>query len=138
MSDATARRRPGIVTFVVVLIYIAGIADVALGVLTIFLRYLPETAAEGITLPVTLLGAGMILFGLLLVALASGVARGSRAARIGTTIVLLAGLALDVADLLIAADGDWSGVVTQLAACAIVIIPLWVGAGGRYFTRSGR
>ncbi|TAJ49224.1 MAG: hypothetical protein EPO52_04565 [Herbiconiux sp.] len=126
------------VTFVVVLIYIAGIADIVLGVLTIFLRYLPETAADGIRLPVTLLGVGMVLFGLLLVALASGVARGSRAARTGATVVLLAGLALDVADLVIAADGDWSGVITQLIVCALVIIPLWVGSARRYFASPGR
>ncbi len=136
MSDATVRRRPGIVTFVVVLVYIVGIADIAIGILTIFLRYLPETTSAGITLPVTLLGAGMILFGLLQVALASGVARGSRASRLGTTIVLLAGLALDLADLAIGGDGDWSGVVTQLIACVLVIVPLWVGPGRRYFART--
>ncbi|MGA1835907.1 hypothetical protein VD659_03145 [Herbiconiux sp. 11R-BC] len=133
MTDTTARRRPGLVTLAVVLIYIAGIADIALGVLTIFLRYLPETASAGLTLPITLLGAATILFGLFLVALASGVARGSRASRLGTTIVLLAGLALDLADLAIGGDGDWSGVVTQLIACVLVIVPLWVGPGRRYF-----
>lgn len=133
MSDASTRRRPGIVTFVVVLIYIAGIADIALGVLTVFLRYLPETAAEGLALPITLLGAGMILFGLFLVALASGVARGSRAARIGVTVALLAGLALAVADLVVAADGDWSGVITQLIASALVVIPLWTGPARLFF-----
>ncbi len=69
-------KRPGVVTFSVVLMYIGGIAQIILGILTIFLRYTPEAQSGGIALPITLLGAGMILFGLLVIGLASGVARG--------------------------------------------------------------
>lgn len=128
------RSRPGLVTVAVVLMYIGGIAQIALGILAIFLRYTPEAQRDGIALAVTLLGAAMILFGLFVVALASGVARASRASRIGATVVMLLGVVVALLDLLVAGDGDWSGIAVQLVLSAAVIVPLWVGAGRRYFT----
>ncbi|MCS5736252.1 hypothetical protein [Herbiconiux daphne] len=133
MSQVEPRRRPGLVTFAVVLMYIGGVAQVALGILTIFLRYAPGAEADGLVLPVTLFGSGMIFFGLFVVALASGVARGSRAARVGATVVMLLGLVLAIVDLVVAADGDWSGVAVQTVASAAVILPLWTGRGRLYF-----
>ncbi|MET3905394.1 hypothetical protein [Paenarthrobacter sp. 4246] len=126
-------QRPGVVTFSVVLMYIGGIAQILLGILTIFLRYTPEAQSGGIALPITLLGAGMILFGLLVIGLASGVARGSEAARRGATAVMLLGLAFAVLDLTIAGDGDWSAVISQSIATVAVLVPVWVGRGRRYF-----
>lgn len=126
-------RRPGLVTWAVVLMYIGGITQIGLGIVTVFLRYAPDVAAEGIALGVTLVGAGIILFGLFVIALASGVARGSRASRLGATVVILLGLALAITALVVADDGDWSGVTIQLVLVAAVILPLWVGPGRRYF-----
>ncbi|TIH37156.1 hypothetical protein D4765_08710 [Subtercola vilae] len=123
------------VTLVVVLIYVAGFVDIGLGLAAIFARYLPEVVAAGTTtrLIVTLVGAATVLFGLLSIALASGVSRGSRFARWGVSGLLLAGLLLTVV-FAIAEPGDgFSGVVTQAVACAVVIAPLWLGRGGRYF-----
>ena len=94
MTKGEGPQRPGAVTFSVVLMYIGGIAQILLGILTIFLRYTPEAQSGGIALPITLLGAGMILFGLLVIGLASGVARGSNAARRGATAVMVLGLAI--------------------------------------------
>ncbi|NWL12508.1 hypothetical protein DM793_14650 [Paenarthrobacter nitroguajacolicus] len=113
--------------------YIGGIAQIILGILTIFLRYTPEAQSGGIALPITLLGAGLILFGLLVIGLASGVARGSEAARRGATAVMLLGLAFAVVDLIVAADGDWSAVIVQSIATVAVVVPQWVGRGRRYF-----
>lgn len=129
----SAPTRPGGVTFAVVLMYIGGILQITVGILTIFLRYVPDVAADGIASAVTLIGAGIILFGLFVVSLASGVARGSRAARLAATIVILLGLVLTGVDLVVAADGDWTGVTLQLVLLAAVILPLWVGRGRRYF-----
>jgi len=126
-------KRPGGVTFAVVLMYIGGIAQIALGVLTIFLRYAPDVAADGTTFAVSLTGAGMILFGLFVVALASGVARGSRVSRVSATVVVALGLVLMLADLIVADDGDWSGVAIQGLVVVCVVLPLWTGAGRRYF-----
>ena len=133
MMTVDEHPRPGWVTWAVVLMYIGGIIQIALGILTVFLRYAPDVAADGIALGVTLVGAGIILFGLFVIGLASGVARGSRASRVGATVVILLGLALAIADLVIAGDADWSGVAIQLILVAAVIVPLWVGAGRRYF-----
>ncbi|MFK0039814.1 hypothetical protein ACIQTW_08215 [Paenarthrobacter sp. NPDC090517] len=133
MTMGESPKRPGAVTFSVVLMYIGGIVQIILGILTIFLRYSPEAQSGGIALPITLLGAGMILFGLLVIGLASGVARGSEAARRGATAVMLLGLAFAVLDLIIAADNDWSAVISQSVATAAVLVPLWVGRGRRYF-----
>ena len=56
-----------------VLVYLSGLASVAIGILILLSRYQVERAE---VLPVSLLGAGVILFGLLTIAVASGVARG--------------------------------------------------------------
>jgi len=128
-----ARRRPAAVTVAVVLMYLGGVAQICLGIASIFLRYTAEAEAEGIALAVSLFGAGMILFGLFVIALASGVARGSRASRIGATIVLLLAVLLVVTDAVVSADGDWSAVAVQLPVSSAVIVPLWVGRGRRYF-----
>ena len=133
MTMGSSRRRPGAVTFSVVLMYLGGVAQILLGVLTIFLRYSPEVQANDTSLPITLLGAGMILFGLLVIGLASGVARGSGAARQGTAAVLLIGLAFAVLDLFIAGDNDWSAVVVQTVEAVAVLLPLWIGRGRTYF-----
>ncbi len=135
MIASGSARRPGIVTFAVVVLYVAGIAEIALGVLTIFLRYTPEAQAAGSTTPTTLLGAGMILFGLLVIGVASGVARGSRLARIGATVAIGLGLLVAIADLLVASDGDWSGVIVQALASAAVIPPLWSPPAARFFAK---
>ncbi|WP_314323336.1 hypothetical protein [Paenarthrobacter ilicis] len=135
MMTGERSQRPGTVTFAVVLMYMAGITQILLGILTIFLRYTPDAQSQGVTLPITLLGAGMVLFGLLVIGLASGVARGSSAARQGATAVMLLGLAFAVLDLLVAADGDWSAVISQSIASIAVVVPLWTGRGRRYFER---
>ncbi|MBM7794544.1 hypothetical protein [Paenarthrobacter ilicis] len=135
MMTGERSQRPGTVTFAVVLMYMAGITQILLGILTIFLRYAPDAQSQGVTLPITLLGAGMVLFGLLVIGLASGVARGSSAARQGATAVMLLGLAFAVLDLLVAADGDWSAVISQSIASFAVVVPLWTGRGRRYFER---
>ena len=129
MSDT----RPYSVTLAVALMYVGGIAQVALGIGIIFLRYTPEAEANETELAVSLFGAGMILFGLFVIALASGVARGSRASRAAATVVLLLALILTIVDLAVAADGDWTAVAVQLAVSTAVIVPLWTGSGRRYF-----
>jgi hypothetical protein len=121
------------VTFAVVVMYAGGLAQIALGILTLFVRYIPDAPTGGLGLLITLFGAGMILFGLFVIALASAVARGSRAGRVSATVVLLLALALALTDLVVVGDGDWSGVAVQLVASAAVILPLWTEPGRRYF-----
>ncbi|WPO88337.1 hypothetical protein SCB71_08890 [Herbiconiux sp. KACC 21604] len=135
-TSSARRKRPGLVTVAVVLMYIGGIAQIALGILAIFLRYTPEASEGGEALAVTLLGVAMILFGLFVVSLASGVARASRMSRLVASILLVLAVLLAVLDLVVAGDGDWSGLAVQLVVSAAVIVPLWVGPGRRYFAAS--
>jgi len=133
MTQSASPVRPGLVTLAVVVMYLGGIAQIALGILTLFIRYIPDAPTGDLGLLVSLFGAGMILFGLFVIALASGVARGSRASRVSATAVLLLALVLAIVDLVVVGDGDWSGVAVQVVSSAAVILPLWTGAGRRYF-----
>ncbi|MFB2557418.1 hypothetical protein [Herbiconiux liangxiaofengii] len=133
MALRSSRSRPGFVTFAVVLVYLGGITQIMVGILGVFLRYLPEVAESGVVLAVTLFGAGMILFGLFVIALASGVARGSRASRLGVTIVLVLALLSAILVVVVTEEGDWSVAAIQLVVTSAVIVPLWTGPGRRYF-----
>lgn len=70
-------------TAAVVIVYVAAFLNVGLGILVMLSRYQVESAE---VLWVSLLGAAIILLGLLTLGLASGLARGSRLARIGITL----------------------------------------------------
>ena len=62
MTDATPAppaRRPVVVTIAVVLVYLSGLASVAIGILVLLSRYQVDRAS---VLPVSLLGAAIILF----------------------------------------------------------------------------
>ena len=64
-----------VVTIAVVLVYLTGVVGALIGVLVLLSRYQVDRAS---VLPVSLLGAGIILFALLTFAVASGLSRGSR------------------------------------------------------------
>ncbi|GAA2250514.1 hypothetical protein N1031_20110 [Herbiconiux moechotypicola] len=136
MTVSTPARRPALVTVAVVLVYITGIADVLLGILAVFARYLPEAELDGLAFPVTVLGAAMIIIGLGIVALASGLARGSRFARGLLTALLLIGLALDLTGFVLAPEGGPSTVIAQAVVAAVVLLPLWFGPGARWLRAS--
>ncbi|WP_334594381.1 hypothetical protein [Salinibacterium sp. CAN_S4] len=135
--DDVSERRPTSVLFAVVVLYIAGIVQIVLGIVSILLRYSAEATADGLQLPITLLGVAAILFGLFVIALASGVARGSRMSCVVATVVMVVVLGVAIADLLVARDGDWSGVAITGVSAAAVVIPLWSGAGRRFSRGSG-
>lgn len=119
------------VTIAVVLVYISAIANVLLGILILLSRY---EAAESAVLTVSLLGAAIILFGLLLVAVASGLARGSRLSRVLVTVYLAILVTLHVVTLVTTDGWDWSTIV-QLVLAAFVLVALWLPPGSRHFAR---
>ncbi|RFA12488.1 hypothetical protein B7R22_15315 [Subtercola boreus] len=137
-QTGTRMRRPGVVTLVVVLTYVAGLFDVLLGILAIFARYLPDVIddGEGIRLVVTLVGAATLLFGLLTIALASGIARGDRVARWCVTGLLLLSFVLTAVYFIAHTGQGPVGMIVQAVISAVVILPLWIGRGGRYFAAS--
>lgn len=132
MTSTVGLRRPLPVTIAVVLVYIGGLLNTALGVLVLLSRY--EVDA-GDVLPVSLVGAATILLGLLTVAGGSSLARGSRLARNLLTgylslLVVLQALSLALTEL------DPTIVVALLAAVA-VLAAVWVPpTARRYFRRA--
>ncbi|WP_438853320.1 hypothetical protein [Agromyces sp. M3QZ16-3] len=138
MSDETraARRPPKRIIAVVVLTYLAGFVDIALGVLLVLARYDAEVRRDGEQLPVTLLGAALILIGLLTIAMASGLTRARNSARIFVTALMGLSLTTSVLDLVRDADSIWSTLIGAVVPIAVILV-LWTGRGARYF-REGR
>ncbi|KTS07008.1 hypothetical protein [Microbacterium testaceum] len=132
MTPPAQVRRPVAVTVAIVLVYIGGLLNTALGVLVLLSRY--EVSAD-LVLPVSLVGAATILLGLLTVAGGSALSRGSRLARILLTaylsvLVVLQAVAMALTEL------DPILTVALIAALA-VIAALWIPrAARRYFTRT--
>lgn len=138
---ATARRRPATVTLVVVLMYIAGISEIIFGILTIFARYgvdggVVNGADEQLRVSIAVVGAVLVLFGLFVIALASGIARGSRFSRIATTVVLALGLTLDAVSYALDPSGGVGALVVQALVSAAVCALLWLRPGSRYFAKA--
>ncbi len=124
--------QPILVRVAVVLIYLSGFASVAIGILVLLSRYRVPTAE---VLPVSLLGAGVILFGLLTVAVASGVARGRRLARWLLTIYLAVQSAQHVVTIIRADTWDWTSVAV-IALYAFIAVAVWTPPGTHYFRAS--
>jgi len=114
----------------VVLIYLSGFASVAIGILVLLSRYSVE-AAE--VLPTSLLGAGIILFGLLTIAVASGVARGRRLARLILTIYLAVQFVLHIVTIVTADTWDWTSAV-EMVIYVFIAVAVWTPPGSRYFS----
>ncbi|WP_344739813.1 hypothetical protein [Microbacterium awajiense] len=128
----TARRRPVLLTVAVVIVYVSALANVAVGVVVMLSRYdVPEDSV----LPVTLLGAAIVLLGLLIIAIASGLARGSHLSRVLIT-VYVALLAVGHVATIVSSDAwDWGSIV-QLLAELFVVAVVWLPPGARHFTRA--
>lgn len=129
------RRRPAELTVVVVLAYAQGVLDVALGILLLLTRYDDEIRADGDAFVMSILGAAVILFGLLVIAVASGIARGDRVARIVLTIGVALSLALDAASIAVAPTQSWGNVASAVIGVAILLI-IWTGRGARHFRKT--
>lgn len=124
--------QPILVRVAVVLIYLSGFASVAIGILVLLSRYRVPTAE---VLTVSLLGAGVILFGLLTIAVASGVARGRRLARLLLTIYLAIQVFQHVLTIVTADTWDWSSLAV-IALYAFIAVAVWTPPGSRYFRAS--
>ncbi|MET0297252.1 MAG: hypothetical protein ABW024_07615 [Microbacterium sp.] len=131
MTDAIAppRRRPVVVTIAIVLIYVTALSSVAVGIIVLLSRY---QVPEAQVLTVSLLGAAVILLGLLMIAIASGISRGSAFSRILITIYLVIAIALHVTTIVSTDVWDWSAAVQALLDVAI-LAALWLPPGSRYF-----
>ncbi|MET0811614.1 MAG: hypothetical protein ABWY03_01080 [Microbacterium sp.] len=130
MSEASiTARRPVVVTIAIVLVYITAFASVALGILVLLSRY--EVPGDEV-LTVSLLGAAIILLGLLMIAVASGLSRGSRFSRLLITIYLVISLALRVTTIVTTDGWQWSAITQGILELAI-LAALWLPPGSRFF-----
>lgn len=118
-------------TAAVVIVYVAAFLNVGLGILVMLSRYQVESAE---VLWVSLLGAAIILLGLLTLGLASGLARGSRLARIGITLYFGVLIVLHVLSIITTDGWDWSSTI-QLALQVAALLLVWTPPGSRHFAR---
>ncbi len=133
MTAPPASRRPLLITLVVVLAALNGIGSALVGTLILLSRY--DVPADDV-LAVSLIGAAVILFGLLTLAIAGGIGRGSRLARLLASLYLGAQLLLGVLTFTLT-DWDWWGVV-GIALDLLTLLALWLPPGARYFARPAR
>ncbi len=123
-------RRPVLVTIVLVLVYLSGLSNTALGLLVLLSRY---QVPEAEVLIVSLLGAGIILLGLLTLAVASAVGRGRRLARLAVTVYLVVQFVLHV---ITVATTSWDPVtLIQIVVDVFIVAALWAPPGSRWFRR---
>lgn len=127
-TDAAPRTRPASVTAALVFVYLNGFSNAAVGLIVLLSRY---QVPENEVLVVSLLGAAIILFGLLTVAVASAVGRGSRLGRVLVTIYLVAQFALHGIAIATTPWDWWS--ITQVAIGLLIVIALWLPPGRRWF-----
>ncbi|MFT4212212.1 MAG: hypothetical protein QM626_10110 [Microbacterium sp.] len=130
MTGDERRRRPVVVTLAVILVTISGVIDTGMGILILLSRY--QVDADDV-LTVSLLGAGVILFGLLTLAVASGIARGSRLSRLLVTLYLAVELPLHLITIIATDPWDWSSTLDIVLDLALLAL-LWVPPGSRHFT----
>jgi O-antigen/teichoic acid export membrane protein len=136
MGDGAVRERaPKRVIVVVVLAYISGILDIIAGILLILLRYDDEVERAGDAYAITLLGAAMILIGLLTIAMASGLTRGRNSARIYVTALVSISALVSIVDFVRDPSTVWSLVIGGVIA-VLIVLALWAGRSAEFFRRS--
>jgi hypothetical protein len=127
-------KRPVTVTLVVIVLYALGVAQILLGIVGLFDRYESGVIGTGLAAATTIVAAGLILFGLFVIALASGVARGSRLSRTIVTVVLALSIALDALTVIGSSRVPVETVV-EASVMALAILALWVPPASRYLRR---
>jgi lysylphosphatidylglycerol synthetase-like protein (DUF2156 family) len=128
VTETRSPRRPVVVTIVVILVVLSGVSNALLGIVVLLSRYRVPDAE---VLPVSLIGAAVILFGLLTIAVAAAVGRGSRLARLLLTIYLAIQLVLHAVT---AATTDWDwAVFAQAVVEVLLLVALWAPPGSRHF-----
>lgn len=117
------------VTIAVVLVSLSGGLNTVLGILILLSRY---DVADDAVLSTSLIGAAVALFGLLTLAIASGIARGSRLSRLLLTVYLALQLALHVLTIITSDGWDVTAIVQMILAVALLVVA-WAPPGSRYF-----
>ncbi|WP_431803079.1 HAD-IC family P-type ATPase [Microbacterium sp. bgisy203] len=126
-SEAAARPWP--VSVAVVLVYLGGLASALFGILYLLSRY---DVTDDLVVEVTLIGAGIILFGFLSMAAAAGLSRGSGLSRVFVTVLAAVLIGLQLWSLVV--HQDWSvWTFAQIALHVGVVVALWAKPAWRFF-----
>jgi len=131
-SPTVDTRRPGGVTFIGALAYVGGIIDIVGGSMLLVLvtsaALVPSPVPGGLVTAIT-----VIITGVVVVAVAGGLLRGSKVARIVFTVVR--GISIIMQAIALSAGGIalFAGVVSLLIS-AIVLGWLWTPRANAYFT----
>jgi uncharacterized membrane protein HdeD (DUF308 family) len=139
MAPARRFRAPAPVIAIVVLTYIVGALGIATGILIILLRYASSVNDLGGRTVVTVWGAIAIMIGLFTCAVASGLTRGRRGARLILTVALSISAAAGIVNAVLEQSAGWTTVVS-IALILAALVVLWVGRSAKYFddvTRAG-
>jgi len=129
VSHTRVVSRPVAVTVGVALVYLSGLANAMFGILFLLSRY---DVPGSMVMSVSLIGVGIILFGLLSMAAASGLGRGSGLSRLFVSVLAVGLIALQAWSL--AADHDWDGwSVAQIVVSVLIVIALWTPHARRFF-----
>lgn len=111
-----------------ILVVLSGLSNAFIGIVVLLSRY---RVPDGDVLAVSLIGSGVILFGLLTLAVASAIGRGSGLARLLLTIYLGIQLVLHAVT---AATTDWDwAVFVQGVLEVLLLVALWAPPGSRHF-----
>lgn len=135
LAVSTAPRPRGAVavtTVVAVLAYGGAALAVLLGILVLLSRYDAVDATDVRT--VSLVGAGLILLGLLVLSAAAGLRRGSGFSRLLASVWFAMLFALNVLVLVGSDTWDWVTVVGTVVALAVIVL-LWTPPATRMFGR---
>ncbi|WP_424446067.1 HAD-IC family P-type ATPase [Microbacterium sp. CH-015] len=130
-SAAAPAPTPPAITVAAVLAYVAALAATGLGLIVLLARY---DVPDDDVLRVSLLGAGIALFGLMILAAAAGMRRGSGLLRLLVSVYLVIVVGLTV---LVLADSRLSNLwATGVAVIGVVAIVLpWLPPASRFFSR---
>lgn len=128
---------PARVVLVVVAAYVVAVLDIVAGLLLVLLRFDEGVQRAGDEATITLWGVFMVLAGLFVIAVASGLTRGRHDARVLATIGV--GLSGVIAALDIVFDPtEFWGRLALIVVAALVIVALWAGPSGAFFRAAER
>lgn len=134
-APARAARTPASITgriattAVAVLAYTTGFLSTGIGILVLLSRYEGEADER---LALSIVGAAIALFGLLTVALAAGLRRGSGLSRLLISVFL--GILALLSAVVVASSDQWDwGATATAAGAALLIVLLWTPPVARGF-----
>lgn len=134
-APAAPARRPGSVTFVAVLTYISGMANIVGGVLLLFTRDTMARESGGSVAGITTSAVIALLLGIITLIVARGLLDGSRVSRAIVTVVMIVNLINGV--LLLFTLQFVSGVIEVLWTLLLLSL-LYTRRANTFFARGGR